>query len=69
MSVGQMIAGYHRKFLDALEQAAEAYGPDLPPVQVPEPPEPEARQAVLVAITQPPGVDVTVTINGEFLGS
>jgi lysozyme len=34
---------------------------------VPAPPiEPELTQ-VLVAITQPPGVQVTVTINGEFV--
>lgn len=73
--VGTMIAGYHRKFLDALEQAEEAYGPDVPPVpeppkpELPEPPiEPEATQ-VLVAITQPPGVEVTVTINGEFVAT
>jgi hypothetical protein len=54
---GSMIAGYHNKFLTAVEAA---YTEELPP------PSPGKAQ-VLVALTVPEGVEVTVTVNGTYL--
>ena len=57
-SMGKKVAGYHDKFLNALN---EAWYPDEPA------PGPEPVKEVLVALTVPPGVEVTVTINGEIV--
>lgn len=63
VSIGNLIKGYHLKFLTAL-QAAYLDEP-LPPEPEPEPePTPEPLP-VLVALTIPEGVQVLVTINGE----
>jgi putative chitinase len=56
---GGLVAGYHNKFLDALEAA---YTEELPP-----PPMPLPDKQVLVALTVPEGVEVTVTVNGTHL--
>jgi len=54
VKIGNLIAGYHAKFLSALQAA---WTPD------PEP-EPDGQQ-VVVDVTAPDGVKVTVLINGE----
>jgi putative chitinase len=56
-----LIAGYHQKFLTAVKAAKEAYFPPDPG------PDPQPDAQVLVAITQPAGVKVTVSVNGEIL--
>jgi putative chitinase len=54
VSIGNLIAGYHREFLDALKASA-IYGP------VPEPPAPEVIEILVeVHVDAPPGVHVTV---------
>jgi putative chitinase len=54
---GSLVAGYHNKFLTALEAA---YTEDLPP------PAPGKVQ-VQVALTVPDNVEVIVTVNGTYL--
>lgn len=56
VKMGDLIAGYHNKFLAALEASAREAGP--PPVPAPENPK------VLIDITVPVGIDPVVTING-----
>lgn len=56
VSIGNLIAGYHRGFVEALE-ASLVDQPSPPPV-------PEAEQ-VIVDITAPAGVLVRVNINGQ----
>lgn len=53
---GKMIAGYHDKFLDALNASLI------------ETPVPTPGGQVLVALTVPAGVEVVVTVNGEIVG-
>lgn len=60
--MGKQIAGYHDKFLVALETSWQEMIP-VPPEPAPEPVE------VLVAITQPTGVKIVVTINGSVVGT
>ena len=56
VSIGNLIKGYHGKFLAALQAAlAEEIQPE---------PEPE-HQVAMIAITVPPGIEVQVTVNGE----
>jgi hypothetical protein len=63
VSIGNLIKGYHSKFLSALKASYHA------PAPAPEPePEPTPTPEVLVAITQPPGVRIVVTINGAVVG-
>lgn len=57
----ELIAGYYDQFLDALEASSS----DLEPAPEPAPDNPE----VLVAITQPTGVKVVVTVDGAVIGS
>jgi len=59
VSIGKLIAGYHGEFLTALKASLR-----MEPVQPAPPIEPELKQ-VLVAITKPAGVEVTVTVNGD----
>jgi hypothetical protein len=59
VSIGNLIAGYHKKFLAALESAAvETVPPVVPPAEV---------AGVSVGIQVPPGVPVSVFINGELV--
>ena len=59
VSIGKLIAGYHGKFLSAINAAWTE------PVPEPEPPAPAPEPAqVLVALTVPEGTEVIVTVNG-----
>lgn len=65
VSIGNLIKGYHSKFLTALKAAQAAV---VPPEPVPEPePVPPAQSMVSINITVSPGVDVAVIVNGELL--
>lgn len=63
VNIGNLIKGYHNKFLSALEHAKAAH---VPPVEVVEPSEP-VTEGVFVALTIPDGVLVTVTVNGHLM--
>lgn len=66
VSIGNLIKGYHSKFLTAL-QAAASVAPSPEPEPEPEPspePEPEIGE-VVIDITAPAGLRVTVRINGD----
>ena len=58
VSIGNLIKGYHAKFMSALESSLTEVEPPAPE------PEPET-QVVRVQITAPPGVEVQVEVNGE----
>jgi putative chitinase len=59
VSIGNLIKGYHVKFLSAINAAWTE------PVPEPEPPAPTPEPAqVLVALTVPEGTEVIVTVNG-----
>jgi hypothetical protein len=58
VSIGNLIAGYHGHFLDALKASAVNA---VPPQPMPEP------AHVDIAITSTPGVLVSVTVNGETI--
>jgi len=63
VSIGNLIAGYHGKFLNALTLAAAAHVP--PPAVVPGPP---VNQAIaLVSINVPEGQSMDIIINGELV--
>lgn len=64
VSIGNLIKGYHSKFLKALQLAQAAAPPDYGPEPEPEPEEPGH---VDVAITTTAGVIVSVTVNGEVI--
>lgn len=67
VSIGNLIKGYHGKFLTALNAAAAAVTPKPEPEPEPEPqPEPETP-VVKIAITVE-GANVMVTVNGEIVG-
>lgn len=60
VSIGNLIKGYHGKFLTALK-AAKIEQP------VPEPEPPVDVQIVRLTVTVPPGIEVEVTVNGVEL--
>jgi putative chitinase len=67
VSIGKLIAGYYRNFYEAL-LAALIQTPQPEPEPTPEPePVPPNLAPVVVAITAPDGVAVSVTINGREL--
>jgi len=57
VSIGKLIAGYHRDFLAALEAAAEAYEPEPAPCPEPEPDDDDTLETVVL--------DFTLTITGR----
>ena len=64
VNIGNLIKGYHEKFLEALELA---WREPAVPVPVPKPPEP-VEGLVIVNVQAPPGVEMRVHVNGvEYL--
>lgn len=62
VSIGNLIKGYHNKFLAALDGAVvEDVAPPVPE------PIPEPLPLVLVDIKLPPGVKIAIVVNGEIL--
>jgi hypothetical protein len=63
VSIGKLIAGYHAKFLDALNAAAAAHG-------TPEPPDGGQTLpggVVSAAFTVPAGESLIITVNGKIV--
>ena len=63
-SIGNLIAGYHGKFLGALKAAAAAHVP--PMIDTPAPPT-ESPEMVQVALTVPEGQSMDITVNGQIV--
>jgi len=62
-TIGQLIAGYHKEFFEALTAAAIWDIPEpLPPTPEPTP----EVQPVLLAVTLHPGQSILITVNGEI---
>lgn len=61
VSIGSMIEGYHKKFLEALLESADAYTPVVPLEPI------ELEGKVVIDITAPAGVNVQVRINGVYV--
>lgn len=64
VSIGKLIAGYHNKFLAALEAA---WVEEPAPEPEPEPAPPVDIGPVRIDIQTPPGVRVSVAVNGEIV--
>ena len=62
VNIGNLIKGYHNKFLDALKKAQAAAVP-IPPT--PEPP--VAHETLDIQLTGSSGVSVSITYNGEVI--
>jgi hypothetical protein len=66
VSIGNLIAGYHNKFLHALTTSAEKL---IPPIPQPMPPDGPAQpgDAVQAAFTVPTGETLLITVNGQLV--
>jgi putative chitinase len=58
VSIGNLIKGYHNKFLAAVEAAVVEDDEPVPPIDT---------QTVRLDLTVPPGVEVEVRVNGELV--
>jgi putative chitinase len=68
VSIGNLIKGYHQKFLKALQLAQAVAPPEPEPEPEPQPePDPESGK-VIVNIQADPGIEVHVQINGVSVG-
>jgi hypothetical protein len=62
VSIGNLIKGYHKKFLSALEEAKAAHTP----TPTPEPP-PVTADVTRVAYTTVPGQPLVIVVDGEVV--
>lgn len=63
VSIGNLIKGYHQKFLAAMNAAWV----DVVPEPKPEPEPTPGNEQVLIALTIPEGIDIILTVNGQTI--
>jgi hypothetical protein len=63
-SIGELVADYHEKFMDALTLAEY---PEIIPNDINGPKEPQEQSVVTVSVDAPDDVDVVVILRGEII--